>query len=262
MSKAAKTKVGKNIYGAKYHKYKLKPPAPLEEIRLFEKEHGISFPEEYLYFLTQVGNGGTGPGNGFFDGYKSCFNPDAIKWIHTPSEQLENELTDEEWDSKYGNGFWNSLTEKEREDYWSKENDEDEPPRDSGSISLTATDTTYLAHLIFAGKNRGRIVYLDWDGDCPPIWPKSSFNFLDWCENWFKEIVDGYNVEPGSFMYHEIGTQEDLMHSFYNGKNEQYKREVLYSFAKFSLLNNSTIDFLKEQQKTYKETAQILKTHC
>ena len=258
ISQAAKTEVGKNMYGAGYHNYKLKPPVPFEEIRSFEMEHQISFPEEYVYFLTQVGSAGAGPGNGFIYDYKQNFYPDdTLKWINTPSEQLENEISDEEWDKKYGGEFFANLTEKEKDDYFSGIG-KYEQPRGSGTIILTAMDTTYLAHLIFTGKNRGKIVYLDWDEDYPPVWAKSSPNFLDWCENWFKEIVAGYYVKAGSFMYYEIGTQEELIQSFYQAKNEKYKTEVLYSFNKFPSLNNSTIDFLKQQEGMYKEVVQYV----
>jgi len=256
ISQASKTEVGRNIYGAQYNHYELKPPVPLDEIRSFEMEHQVSFPEEYVYFVTQIGSTGAGPGNGFTHNYKEMLLADeCLKWINTPSEQLESEISDEEWEKKYGDEFYSSLTEEEQDDcYWGR--GKYEQPRDSGTIWLTGMDTTYIAHLIFAGKNRGRIVYLDWEGDYPPIWAKSSPNLLDWCENWFKEIAAGYYVDAGAFMFYEIGTQEELIHSFYQAKSEKYKTEVLYSFRKFPLLNNSTIDFLNQQRETYKKVIQ------
>jgi len=35
----------------------MNPPAGIEEIHAFEKRHNISLPEEYIAFLSQIGNG-------------------------------------------------------------------------------------------------------------------------------------------------------------------------------------------------------------
>lgn len=35
----------------------MNPPASLEEIKAFEKHHNISFPQEYIVFLSEIGNG-------------------------------------------------------------------------------------------------------------------------------------------------------------------------------------------------------------
>lgn len=147
-------------------------------------------------------------------------------------------ISDEEWEEKYGEGAFD-LTDSPEEDYLSRE---------AGTFVLTAMDTIFLAHLIVTGKQAGKVVYLDWEEAYPPIWPKSSSNFLDWCENWFQEILAGYEVRPGNFMYYEIGTEEDLIKSFSNHEDEKYKREVLHSFSKFSSISESTIDFLNKNR--------------
>lgn len=42
-------------------KIRLKAPASLEEIRSFEEKHDIKFPEDYINFMTTIGNGGKNP---------------------------------------------------------------------------------------------------------------------------------------------------------------------------------------------------------
>lgn len=53
-------------FGANKHRYKLNPVIPLSQIRDFEKRHKIKFPQGYVDFLTQVGNGGAGPDYGIY----------------------------------------------------------------------------------------------------------------------------------------------------------------------------------------------------
>lgn len=49
------------LFGADTHKYELHPPLVTEKLRQFEQEHGVSLPEQYFQFLTELGNGGAGP---------------------------------------------------------------------------------------------------------------------------------------------------------------------------------------------------------
>lgn len=53
-------------FGAKKHRYKLNPVISLEEVRDFERRHKIKFPQGYVDFLTQVGNGGAGSDYGIY----------------------------------------------------------------------------------------------------------------------------------------------------------------------------------------------------
>jgi len=51
----------RRVFGASYHQYKLNPPLPLAVVEAFERRHGVSLPDDYRLFLTQIGNGGAGP---------------------------------------------------------------------------------------------------------------------------------------------------------------------------------------------------------
>lgn len=46
------------IFGASKHRYQLNPVVSLEKVRAFEQKYQIILPEEYVFFLTQVGNCG------------------------------------------------------------------------------------------------------------------------------------------------------------------------------------------------------------
>ena len=38
--------------------YQLNPVTTLEKVRAFEKENGVILPEDYVWFITNVANGG------------------------------------------------------------------------------------------------------------------------------------------------------------------------------------------------------------
>ena len=51
-------------FGAERHRYRLNPPSSLDRVRAFEAEFGAELPPDYVAFLTELGDGGAGPGYG------------------------------------------------------------------------------------------------------------------------------------------------------------------------------------------------------
>lgn len=232
----------KYYYASRFHHWKLSPPAKLREIEKFEKRAGIRLPAEYVYYLTQVGRGGAGPGTGFSDFPKQIiYQPSTIAGI---SEQLSKVLNEDDWYTLYGKiGHANR--------------------REPGVICLCGMDETYEAYLIVTGPNRGRVVYLDYNGCCAPIWPKSSPDFLSWCENFFSELLAGYDIEPTwEFMWQEPGDDHALMRAFWNTEDKRYQEEVLCSFCKFKKLSKEAYDFLESiQEAELRDAAQKVLRH-
>ncbi len=54
------------MHGASEHQYKLKPPVDLAFVRAVEEEYHFRLPEDYVQFITEVGDGGAGPGYGLY----------------------------------------------------------------------------------------------------------------------------------------------------------------------------------------------------
>ncbi len=54
------------INGVSEHQYKLNPPVDLKFVHAIEKKYHFQFPEDYVQFITEVGDGGAGPGYGLF----------------------------------------------------------------------------------------------------------------------------------------------------------------------------------------------------
>ena len=53
-------------FGARAHGYRLNPPLAEAEAVAVEEKLGITLPAEYREFVTQVGDGGAGPGHGVY----------------------------------------------------------------------------------------------------------------------------------------------------------------------------------------------------
>ncbi len=220
---AAAPRYQDDYYAKNYHHWQLSPPAQLQEIEEFEEKTGIVLPLEYVYYLTQVGRGGASPGTYFTDFSSDQQFDENITGI---SEQLSFIMNEQDWEKVYG-----------------------EHRDEAGTLDLCGMDLTYIAYLIINGPQRGRVVYLDYNGDLAPMWPKGSPDFLTWCENYYSELLAGYHIHPTwKFMWQEPGDEDALIHAFQNAPDLIYKKEVLFSFLKFPKLSEKTRCFLENLQ--------------
>jgi len=55
---------GLTTFGSETHRYEFLPPCREEEIVDYERKMGIQLPEEYRWFVRNIGEGGAGPGYG------------------------------------------------------------------------------------------------------------------------------------------------------------------------------------------------------
>lgn len=236
-----------DYYAKKFHHWEMGPTVPLEEVARWETENRIELPDGYVYYITQVGNGGACPGD------RLCKFPpqpaplpdifrndppevqqrvlanneqrfqEYLDGMRRPSEQLSRVMSAEEWQNAYGK-------HKMQED---------------GTLDLCATDLTYIAYLVVTGPQRGRVVYLDWDGDCAPMWAKGCASFLDWMEHFYHDLSMGWTEEGWQFMWQEPGDADALIAAFRREKgSDAYRKEVLYSFTKFQALPDKAYKFL------------------
>lgn len=88
-----------NYYASSYHHWKLGSPVSLSEIEEFEKTAGIELPDEYVYYLTQVGRGGACPGTFFRDFPELYYVKESITGV---SEKLSKVLSKKDWNDRYG----------------------------------------------------------------------------------------------------------------------------------------------------------------
>src|SRR3954470_24722266 len=56
----------RRVFGAAAHQYQLNLPLSFSMVQAFAERHGVSLPEDYRRFVTEIGNGGAGPYYGLF----------------------------------------------------------------------------------------------------------------------------------------------------------------------------------------------------
>ncbi len=216
-----------DYYAESYHHWKLSPTVPLSEIEAFEKRAGIELPDSYVYYLTQVGGGGASPGTGFSDFKSEWKSYDGLQDV---SEHLTQVMPEAEYRERYGR------------------HRREEP----GTIWLCEMDITFVAHLIVSGPMRGHVVYLDWDGDCAPMWPKGSSDFLDWNENFYSELLAGYEIYPTwRFMWQAPGNTKAMVRTFKQARQAgdlACQKEIVLSFCKFKTLPKAAEPFFADIQ--------------
>lgn len=54
------------LFGVSDHQYRLGSPVDLSFVLSIEEEYHFRFPEDYVQFITEVGDGGAGPGYGLY----------------------------------------------------------------------------------------------------------------------------------------------------------------------------------------------------
>ncbi|MDO4259385.1 MAG: SMI1/KNR4 family protein [Actinomycetaceae bacterium] len=183
--------------GADSHDYILGDPISLSEVRTFEAEYEVTLPDEYVLFLTEVGNGGKfiKPGhwaNGLGAGPGYGIYPFALEQQREETEDFKDlqqmatvgVLSDEEWRSTFAPldemdysadpDTWDALWEKIH----------------YGTLPIAYGGCTDFYGLIINGPSCGVIV--DSNGehtflDGPPSVVGSDF--LSWYESWLDDIL-------------------------------------------------------------------------
>ena len=190
-------------FGAGAHQYELHRPLAESAIATFEATHGITFPDDYRYFITQIGNGGAGPYYGLFpfgreDGLRdyctweeghmvgdlSADFPHQDKWnlpdsfwekMPDPGPDVSEEEEDrmmEEWDKQLAEHYWN-------------------PKIMNGAIPICHLGCALRQWLVITGPQKG-FVWADDRVDHAGICPLRDDNgrqmtFADWYMSWLRK---------------------------------------------------------------------------
>lgn len=180
------------VFGAETHNYKFNPVVSPAEVREFEERNKIALPDDFVKFLTEVGNGGAGVDYGVYTLEKIQQN---IYYYETISYDSEKTIFDYE---NYTEKWAELCTELDNTD-----NDAAysyiEKQLANGMLIIGTAGCTYDYALMCKGKNYGKIVGIDWNlfEDCPPEVIADSFS--EWIENHFTKIINGDLIDRGSF---------------------------------------------------------------
>lgn len=163
----------------------LRPPVPIERVIEFEKKAGIRLPDDYVFFITAVGNGGLHP---------PCLmgleDWDAGYWSESRLERdlLAPCLITPELEG-LGEKWLDSLGVENAEQKWDR--DEWDPMRGSMTIAEIGCGLFFL--MIVNGPHRGRIFVWGDHALLPPAF-QSQLTFSSWIGHWLDAVAAGQAV--------------------------------------------------------------------
>ena len=194
------------VFGADKHQYQFNTVTTLSIVRDFEKRHRISFPQSYVDFLTQVGDGGAGPDLGVYSLDEVEYNNytdhcetscdlehvrarsdyHTIPYTIDEKEPIVTSALDEdkwfEWYESLGAAAANGMNfrKKATELY-------------NGLVEICAMGGTNAIYLICEGDLKGKLCAFTLDiDDRVHIF---DISFEDWMLNHFKRIVEKFEGE-------------------------------------------------------------------
>ncbi len=223
------------VFGAKSHKYEFNDVVSMEEINTFEEKYCLKLPEEYVYFLTNVGNGGAGPHYGIYSLEQMESHNYHLGKVHFNLEEepfINKNLNIEEW-----NAHCESM---ENDDYY----EANELKTIGGVLIIGTRGCTYDNLLIITGEDRGKMIYMDWNemADCPPA--HINMTFGEWYLGFFQEIIQQNSVRAYGMQL--LDSEETLMEKWKATKDLDVRRKIFSSLNRFGKLSADTIQYFNE----------------
>lgn len=192
-------------FGADKHEYNLNPSLTLNEIKQFEAQHQVNLPEEYVAFLTTIGDGGAGPFYGIHtltDSRIMYFDNSALAqhsyfelskpFPYTESWNVEKELA--EMDEKIEQAYENGNEALEEQLLAEKSALVDLPQHDYGRLNISDYGCGITISLIITGEEKGNMWTDDRVND-GGIYPSAELentgkiSFLNWYELWLDNTI-------------------------------------------------------------------------
>ena len=235
---AGKKDAGYKVFGSAKHKYRLNPVITLDAVHQFENQHHLTLPEEYVFFLTKVGNGGAGP-------YYGLYSLEELE-RHTEYLGSYGEGDREEMpafiDSSMCMAEWSKTMKKAEEITDDEEYDAMMKQVCSGLLVIGTQGCTYDNLLMWKGSEAGKMVYIDWNLE-PEYGPfLTGMTFLEWYGHFFLEILAGHDVT--SYGYLSLKTEKELIKDYSEAAEAREKEGILTAFYRFTEADPETIEFL------------------
>jgi hypothetical protein len=195
----------RKVFGSGSHDYKLNPPLPVSVVEAFEARHGVSLPEDYRHFITEIGDGGAGPYYGLFpfgkhdDGFGLCaweagglLGDPSKPFPHRAAWNLPESFWEGEPDPPPGtppdeeDRLWEAWDERLEEQYWN-------PALMDGAIPICHLGCAYRQWLVIDGPQRGFVWNDDRanNGGVSPLKSESgeSVTFAGWYTTWMEDSL-------------------------------------------------------------------------
>lgn len=246
-------------FGADNHKYQLNSPLSKEKVNRLQAKIGCEFPEDYIAFITQIGNGGTGSYGGAGPYYGLYAFDDAIDRNGIQNCALPCLLS-----PKMDIDEWKALCHVP-EDCSDEDFDTICDRVHQGTLYLGTCGCEYDLLLVVNGDYKGHILYTsDWVNSDTPYTFSYETSFSQWYERWLDEVILGYDT---SWFGHRMGGNEEMLLQFaQNNEDITKKISAINSLTKLPELSNNSLDFLGQQLQTedielYKVSLNVLATY-
>ena len=234
------------VFGSRSHKYRIGPPLDLAKISRFERKQGIHLPNDYIEFLTKVGNGAPSsdaPAAGPFYGI-DAFGGDFVAIGGAASLSLEPVIN-----PKLSDDEWQKLSQRlfaDDEELSDQECDSEYERLYAGLLTIGHQGCQSHHALVVTGPDTGRVVNVDTDGNKPRF--AFENNFLDWYERWLDEIASGglLQREIGWFGYDMGGDDQHLLQVYDQATDDNTRFEAINGLLKLVRVDPKTCERLDE----------------
>lgn len=180
-------------FGAAKHRYRLRPPLAADFVRGVEERLGFQLPADYFRFITEVGDGGAGPGYGidsFADLLKPGDTPLAASFMTAYRQSLAVPFMLRPMRADEASGYLIASPEsyqKEPERYFVYTiPDEDSPCGTTGFLMLGTHGCEWDFGLITAGERFGQVFDIDNENGCA----FAAKSFDDYYQRWLDWLAD------------------------------------------------------------------------
>ena len=199
LNKCKETDKNFKQFASESHKYKLNPPINKNKVIELENKYEFKLPEDYFWFITEVGNGGACHGYSM-DKFEDM-DFDYLKYDNRIDLMIE-------YSKKVNEGNANDIEDIDFEYY--------------GILRFGTLGCSSSIGLIVTGENKGKVIYYD-DEFYEEPFITCYDNFVDYYENWALETSLNYNM--GSFGIRLKFEIDDLIKSYNDILNNNIKEE-------------------------------------
>lgn len=180
------------IYTASTHKYKLNPPVSKEFVRKVEEKYHFTLPEDYVQFITEIGDGGAGPGHGMYQ-FGNILAKGQTLAIEKLYEEYRHGLAEEFIPQSWVLGKDEEENFEEYYDFISKEEYKKNPgiyfvcENNNGFLHLGSYGGLREFGLVTSGKRYGQIFDTDREGF---YYSFTAYSFSEFYQSWLDDISD------------------------------------------------------------------------
>ena len=236
VQKASLADPERKVFGANTHQYNLNPVLSLDDVQAYQKKYHVVLPSEYVFLITQVGNGGAGP---YYGIYPLDLNQPRPENLGTPF--ITSRLTQQQWTGKL---MPISCENEDLEDCPDDLYEQIEAEVLQGLYPVGTQGCSYETMVTAQGEETNRVFYVDvdWSYENPPY--DTQMPFLKWYENFFLEIIAGNRVD--SYGTRIIKTEQELIDTFAHTEDLDQRKTILNSFVRFLTPKPESIRFFRD----------------